>query len=486
MASSANDGYISPLALRNASKQMQAIFSPRRRFSAWRRVWHAVALAQHECGLPVSKEQCEAIAQHLEITDDEIAAAAEFEKKLRHDVMAHVHALGQSAPPARAVIHLGMTSQDVVCNADLLLMREALDLVMVKLARAIDALALFAARWKNLPTLGLTHLQPAQPTTVGRRAAQWAYDLWLCLDRLTCTLAFLRLRGLKGATGTQAAFVALFQGHAEKVDGLEERFVRRFGRALTKDEVHLLTSQTYPRVVDAFVISDLAATAAVVHKFCNDVRLLASRKELDEPIEAEQVGSSAMPYKQNPMRSERATGLCRFVMSLAQNPLDTAATQWFERTLDDSANRRVVLPEAFLALDGALDLAHNIASGLYVHEGVVRANLAAEMPFLMTENLILAAVRRGKDRQEAHEAVRRHAREATVRIKDKGLPNDLLERLRSDPIFEGVDLDKVLDPGAYVGRAAEQVDRFIAGIVTPMRERYESMIDALPASDPGV
>ncbi len=483
---SQHDGYISALAARNASKEMQAICSARRRFSTWRRIWLAVAEAQHDSGLQPTREQCEAIARHVEITDEEIARASDFEKKLRHDVMAHVHALGQSVPEARPIIHLGMTSQDVVCNADLLLMHEALDLVQAKLARVIDALTEFAARWKSLPTLGLTHLQPAQPTTVGRRAAQWAYDLWLCLDRLTYTKSFLRLRGLKGATGTQAAFVALFQGHPERVDKLEERFVRRFKRALLKDEVHLLTGQTYPRVVDAFVLADLAATAAVVHKMCCDVRILCSRKEIDEPMEAEQVGSSAMPYKQNPMRSERATGLCRFVMSLAQNPLDTAATQWFERTLDDSSNRRLVIPEAFLAIDGVLDLMHNVASGLYVHEGMVRANLAAEMPFLMTENLIIAAVRRGKDRQEAHEAVRRHSREATLRIKEKGLPNDLLDRLRTDPVFEGVDFDKVLDPAAYVGRAAEQVDRFIAEIVAPMRERFGVKYEALPTSDPGV
>ncbi len=481
-----HDGYVSALATRNASKEMQAIWSARRRFSTWRRIWLAVAEAQHEAGLNVTREQVEAIARHLEITDEEIAKASEFERKLRHDVMAHVHALGHSAPEARPIIHLGMTSQDVVCNADLILMHEALDLVSVKLARVIDALAEFAVRWKALPTLGLTHLQPAQPTTVGRRAAQWAYDLWLCLDRLAYTTAFLRFRGLKGATGTQAAFVALFQGNADKVDRLEEKFVKKFGKALLKDEVHLLTAQTYPRVVDSFVISDLAATAATVHRVCNDIRILSSRKELDEPQEKDQIGSSAMPYKQNPMRSERTTGLCRFVMSLAQNPLNTAATQWFERTLDDSSNRRLTIPEAFLAIDGILDLMHNIASGLFVHEGMVRANLAAEMPFLMTENLILAAVRRGKDRQDAHEAVRRHSRDATIQIKERGLPNDLLDRLRSDPVFEGVDFDKVLDPAQYIGRAPEQVDRFLAQIVLPLRERYGAKIEAFPTSDPGV
>lgn len=486
MPDSPNDLYVSPLAQRNASRQMQALWSARRRFATWRRIWLAVAEAQHECGLPVSREQCQEIEQHLVPTDEELDKAREFERKIRHDVVAHVHALGHSAPGARPVLHLGLTSQDVVCNADLLIIHEALDLLCVKLARAIDSLGDFAARWKSTPCLGLTHYQPAQPTTVGRRAAQWGYDLWLCLDRLTYTRTFLRLRGLKGATGTQAAFVALFHGEASKVDGLEERFLRKFNRALLKDEVHLLTGQTYPRVADAFVLGDLAATGAAIHKICNDIRLLSGRKEIDEPLAGEQVGSSSMPYKQNPMRCERATGLCRLVMSFAQNALDTAATQWFERTLDDSSNRRVSVPEAFLALDGALDLLDNIASGLYVHEGMVRTNLLAEMPFMLTETLMVAAVKLGRDRQEVHEAIRRHAREAAVRVKEQGLPNDLLERLRAEPLMAGVDLDKVLDPSAYIGRAPEQVDRFIEQIVQPLRERYEERIEALPDSDPGI
>ncbi len=486
MSVGSHDTFVSALAQRNASKEMQAIWSARRRYTTWRRIWLAVAEAQHETGLPITPAQCEEIGRHLIPSDEDLTRAAEFEKRLRHDVMAHVHALGHNAPEAKPIIHLGLTSQDVVCNADLLILGDAIDLVIVKIARVIDALSEFAARWKNLPTLGMTHLQPAQPTTVGRRAAQWAYDLWLCLDRLVYTKTFMKLKGLKGATGTQAAFVALCQGDHSKVEKLEERFVKKFNRALLKDEVHLLTAQTYPRVVDAFILSDLAATAAVLHKACNDIRILASRKEIDEPVAGEQIGSSAMPYKQNPMRCERATGLCRFVMSAAQNPLDTAATQWFERTLDDSANRRVAIPEAFLALDGALDLMHNIASGLYVHEGMIRTNLLAEMPFMMTENLMVAAVRRGKDRQEVHEAIRQHAREAAVRVKEKGLPNDLLERLRHEPLMGGVDVDKILDPAAYIGLAPEQVDRFIAQIVTPLRERYAERIASLPTSDPGV
>jgi adenylosuccinate lyase len=486
MNPSANDVYVSALAQRNASPQMQALWSPRKRFETWRRIWLAAARAMHDAGLPVTREQCDDIAAHLVPTDAEIERAREHERRVRHDVMAHVHALGEVAPRARPILHLGMTSQDVVCNADILILHEALDLISAKLARAIIALADFAARWKSLPTLGLTHYQPAQPTTVGRRAAQWAYDLWLCLDRLIYTRTFLRLRGLKSATGTQAAFLALCHGDATKVESLERHFVRHFDRSLRRDEVHLLTGQTYPRVTDAFILSDLAATAAAIHKMCNDIRLLAGRKELDEPVAGEQIGSSAMPYKQNPMRCERATGLCRFIIAMAQNPLDTAATQWFERTLDDSSNRRLTLPESFLALDGALDLAHNIADGLHVHEGTVRANLAAEIPFMMTETILVAAVKLGRDRQEAHEAIRRHARDAGARVKDQGLPNDLLERLRTDPLMAGVDLDRVLDPAAYVGRAAEQVDRFIAEIVQPLRDRFGPRIDALPESDPGI
>jgi adenylosuccinate lyase len=478
------DGYVSPLAQRNASKEMQEIWSPRHRYVLWRKVWLAVAEAQHDAGLPVSKEQIAAIRAHLDVTDEDIRRAFQHEQRLRHDVMAHVHALGDAAPAAKPILHLGMTSQDVVCNADMLLFREALGLIETKIARVIDAIGVFAEKHRTLATLGHTHYQPAQPTTVGRRAAQWGYDLSLCLSRIESNIRHMRLRGLKGATGTQASFLSLVDDRGEKVDQIEEAFVRRLG--WPANLVHEMTNQTYPRIVDAFVLSDLAATASAIHKICNDIRLLAGRKEMDEPWGDAQVGSSAMPYKQNPMRCERATGLCRFVISLAQNAHDTAATQWLERTLDDSSNRRVVLPEAFLALDGALDLLHNVMSGLVVHEATVRSNLMAELPFMALENIMMAAVKRGRDRQEIHEVLRKHAFTAARRVKEQGLSNDLIERLKHEPMLTGLDLDYLLDPAAYVGRAGEQVDKFLKDVVRSVREGYAARYTVLSSSEPKV
>jgi adenylosuccinate lyase len=478
------DGYVSPLAQRNASREMQEIWSPRHRFGLWRKVWLAVAEAQHECGLPISREQTEAIRAHLEVSDEDIRRAFQHEQKLRHDVMAHVHALGDAAPIAKPIIHLGMTSQDVVCNADIILFKEALSLIEVKIARAIDAIGAFAEKHRNLPTLGYTHYQPAQPTTVGRRAAQWGYDLALCLSRIESNIRHMRLRGLKGATGTQASFLSLMDNRGDAVDRLEEAFVRRAN--WPANLVHDITNQTYPRVVDAFVLSDLAATASVIHKICNDIRLLCGRKEVDEPWGESQVGSSAMPYKQNPMRCERATGLCRFVMSLAQNAYDTAATQWLERTLDDSSNRRVVLPESFLALDGALDLLHSVMSGMVVHEATVRSNLMAELPFMALENIMMAAVKKGRDRQEVHEVLRKHAFVAAKRVKEMGQSNDLLERLKHEPMLTGLDLDYLIDPAAYIGRAPEQVDEFLKECVKSVREGYAARYSILSSSEPKV
>jgi len=477
-STSQNDGYVSPLASRNASAEMQAIWSPRRKFGTWRRLWLALAQAQRRLGLDITDEQLAALKSHLEPTDEQIARAAELEADLRHDVMAHVHALGEAAPAARPIIHLGATSQFVNCNTELLLMREALDLAAGKTARVIDALATFAETWRNAPCLAFTHYQPAQPTTVGRRAAGWAYDIALCLERLERTRDGLRLRGVKGATGTQASFLALFDGDAEKVEALDRLVVEELG--FPAEHRYLLTGQTYPRVVDAFVLGDIASTAAVIHKICNDIRLLSNRKEIEEPFGSSQVGSSAMPYKRNPMRCERATGLCRFVMSLADNALGTAATQWFERTLDDSANRRLSLPESFLALDGALDLMHNVCSGLVMHEAMVSANLRAELPFLATENLLMAASRLGRDRQEVHEAIRRHSHQAAARIKDQGGENDLVDRLRSEPLLEGVDLDGEMDPSRFVGVAAGQVDRFLAEVAAAVRSRYREALAPPP------
>lgn len=506
--SSPHDTYSSPLAGRNASPRMLALWSPRHKFNAWRRVWLAVARAQHELtrgrATPlVSAAQVEALRRVVErpggISDAEIRSAQEHERRLRHDVMAHVHALGEACPEARGIIHLGMTSQDVVCNADLLILRDAIDLTGLKLVRAIVALGDLARRTARVPTLGFTHYQPAQPVTVGRRAASWAFDLLLCRRRLAGLGAGpgsgLALRGLKGATGTQASFLALFDGDAGMVEALERAVVRELaGNAL--HEPLPLSNQTYPRVIDTFVLSDLSSIAAALHKIATDIRLLSNRKELDEPFEDEQIGSSAMPYKRNPMRCERICGLARFVMNLAGNGADTAATQWLERTLDDSSNRRLSLPEAFLALDGALDLTHNVASGLVVHGAMVRRNLLAELPFMATENILMACVRLGGDRQHYHELIRVHAQAAGLRVKQDGLDNDLLERLRNDPSFRGrarggplsgeLDWDNLLDPMKYVGLSVEQTERFVRESVDPLREEFGAAMAALGESAPRV
>lgn len=450
--------FTSPLAGRYSSAKMQWVWSARRKFEAWRRVWVALAEAQCEMGLGVSREQVGAMRGAVRMNDLDFSRAAEHEKRLRHDVMAHVHAFGDAVPSARGVIHLGMTSQDVNCNAETPIIGEALDLVIAKTARLVGELGAFAAKWKGEACLGFTHYQAAQPTTVGKRAAMWGHDLMLCLERLEATRAALRLRGLKGATGTQASFLALLGGDAAKVAELEKRFVAKLG--WSEGKVHAFTGQTYPRVADAFVLGDLASLASACHKLCNDVRLLSNRKEIDEPFEKEQIGSSAMPYKRNPMRCERATGLCRLVMSLATSGYDTAATQWLERTLDDSSNRRTTLPEAFLAIDGVLDTLHNVCSGLVVHSASVRKNLMEELPFMATEVMLMEAVKLGRDRQDVHEAIRTHSQAAGMRVKQEGLANDLVERLRGEPLLKGVDLDAALEPRRHVGLAETQAASF--------------------------
>ena len=471
-----NETYRSPLESRYASKQMRAIWSPQRKFSTWRRIWLALAEAQRELGLNITQQQIDELRAHLD--DVDFAAAERHEAKLRHDVMAHVHTLGDAAPTARPIIHLGATSQDIVCNADLLTMRDSLRLIADKLARVIDALGSFAIEYRDLPTLGFTHFQPAQPTTVGKRATLWAYDFVLALEDIETRLERLRFRGFKGATGTQASYLALFNGDERKVDQLDAIIAQKLGWSPDPASGFAVTGQTYPRVVDAHIVNSLAVAAAAAHKTCNDIRLLANRKEIEEPFEKEQIGSSAMAYKRNPMRSERATGMARFVMTLAQSPLNTAATQWLERTLDDSSNRRLVLAEAFLALDGVLDVMHNIASGLVVYEKTIRANLMTELPFMATENILMAAVQHGVDRQDAHEVIRTHSHAAALRVKSEGGPNDLLDRLRDEAMFHDLDWDSVLDPRAYVGRAPEQVDRFIDQIVEPIRARYAEALTA--------
>ncbi|MFO0828248.1 MAG: adenylosuccinate lyase [Phycisphaerales bacterium] len=469
---SAFDSYQSPLETRNASAEMRALWSARRKFSLWRRIWLALAESERECGLAITQEQVDAIAAHLD--DIDFDNAARHESRLRHDVMAHVHALGDVAPAARGIIHLGMTSQDVVCNADILLLRDALGVVARKLARIVDRLGTFAVRHRAVPTLGFTHYQPAQPTTVGKRATLWAQDFAIALAEVESRRSALRLKGLRGATGTQASFLGLFNGDAAKVDRLEAAFVRRVGAIASWSDArcHDVCGQTYPRIVDAQVLSSLAVAACAVHKTCNDLRLLANLKEVEEPFEEEQIGSSAMPYKRNPMRCERATGLARFVISIAQNAYDTAATQWLERTLDDSANRRLSLPESFLALDGALDVMANVCGGLVVNERMVAAHLDAELPFMLSEDLMLAAVRAGADRQEAHERIRVHSLAAGHAVKREGKPNDLLDRLAGDPFFAKVDVRAVCDAGGATGRSAEHVDRFTRDVVDPIRRRY--------------
>jgi adenylosuccinate lyase len=470
-------GYRSPLETRNATAAMRSIWSEHRRFTTWRRVWLALAQAQSELGLGVTREQVDAIRAQVERVD--IAAAVRHEQRLRHDVMAHVHALADQAPAARSIIHLGATSQDIVCNADAILQRDALRLIAGRLARVIDRLATFAATHRDLPVLGFTHYQPAQPLTMGRRAAQWAQDFATALRDIEQRLAALCLRGLRGATGTQASFLSLCGGDRSKVDALE----RRFTELLAGESVATwpLTAQTYPRLWDAQVLSSLALAAAAVHKCANDIRLLCNLRELDEPFESEQIGSSAMPYKRNPMRCERATGLARFVMCMPQNALDTAATQWLERTLDDSSNRRLSIPEAFLALDGSLEVMADVCGGLVVHPLQCARRIEAELPFLATEEFILAAVARGGDRQHAHEAIRRHAQDTAANMKATGAANDLVARLGTDAAFRGIDLVALLRPERFVGRSAEQVDRFIAEVAAPIRSRYKSEIADKPA-----
>lgn len=473
--------YVSPLASRNASPEMQAVWSPRKKFTTWRRLWLALAEAEHELGLPVTREQVDELKQHLD--DVDFDAAAVYEKKLRHDVMAHVHALGDQAPAARPIIHLGATSQFVNCNTELILLRDALQIVARKLAIAIDRLATFAVEYRATPTLAFTHYQPAQPTTVGKRAALWAHDLMLGLEDVEHRLATLRFRGVKGTTGTQASFLSLFGGQTPEahgmVDRLDELVTEKMG--WSPDKRFHITGQTYPRVVDGLVISSLAAVAAAAQRCATDIRLLANRKEMEEPFEKNQIGSSAMAYKRNPMRCERICGLSKFVIGMTQTPFVTASEQWFERTLDDSSVRRLTLPEPFLALDGVLDLLINVSSGLVVYDKTVAANLAAELPFMASENLMMAAVQQGGDRQELHEIIRTHSQAAAQQVKAEGKPNDLLDRLRSEPAFANVDLDGALDPSLFIGRAPEQVDAFIADIVEPIRQRYAEGLDYDPS-----
>jgi adenylosuccinate lyase len=465
---SQSDSYDNPLVGRYASAEMSALWGPRRKFSTWRRLWVALAEAEAELGLPITKKQIEQLRAHVD--DIDFARAAQYERKLRHDVMAHVHAYGDVCPDARPIIHLGATSCYVTDNTDLILVREALEMVRARLVGVIDALATFAAKHRDLACLGFTHLQPAQPTTVGKRACLWAYDLVLDLAELEHRLSQLKSRGVKGTTGTQASFLELFHGDHDKVRRLEQMVSAKMGFAAS----YPVTGQTYSRKVDAQVIDTLAGIAASAHKAASDLRLLQSRKEVEEPFEAEQVGSSAMAYKRNPMRAERICGLARFVISLQSSAATTAATQWLERTLDDSANRRLTIPQAFLATDAILMLYQNVASGLVVYPNTIARHLGEELPFMATENILIEAVARGGDRQDIHERIRRHSQAAAEVVKSEGGANDLIERLSGDAAFTGIDLTAALDPARFVGRAPEQVDEFLAEVIGPIRARYPS------------
>jgi adenylosuccinate lyase len=467
-----NAAFRDPLVERYASREMAALFSPRRKFRAWRALWVALARAQHELGLPVTEAQ----VRELEARKDDIdfAAAEAREREVRHDVMAHVHAYGAQCPGARGILHLGATSAFVVDNADLLLLREGLDLLAARLVNALDALGTFADRWKDRPCLAFTHFQPAQPTTVGKRACLWIQDLLLDLEEVEARRAALRFLGVKGTTGTQASFLELFHGDDGKVRELD----RRVGAAFGFERVYRVSGQTYTRKVDAQALGALAGIAQSAHKFANDVRLLMSLKELDEPMEDTQIGSSAMPYKTNPMRCERMTALARLVLANHGVAQQTAAEQWLERTLDDSAAKRIAVPQAFLAADAILLLLANVARGLVVHEAVVDANLRREMPFLATEAILMRAVERGGDRQALHERIRVHSREAGRRVKSEGKANDLLERLAGDPAFAAVkaEIPSLAEPARHVGRAPAQVVEFLDHELRPVLARHRAVL----------
>ncbi len=461
-----HDRYENPLISRYASAAMARLWSAQRKFSTWRRLWVILAEAEQALGVDIRDEQIAELRRAVDQIDFE--AAQRYEHELRHDVMAHIHALGDQCPAARAIIHLGATSCYVTDNADLILMRDGLHLIRDRLVRVIDQLAQFAAAHRDLACLGFTHFQSAQPTTVGKRACLWAYDLVLDLAEVEHRLAALKARSAKGTTGTQASFLALFDGDHDRVRALEQLVAEKMGFATT----YAVTGQTYSRKIDAQVLDALSGIAQSAHKAATDLRLLAGRREIEEPFETGQVGSSAMAYKRNPMRAERVCSLARFVMSLQSSPAQTLATQWLERTLDDSANRRLVIPQAFLAVDALLLVYHNIASGLVVYPQVIARHLRDELPFLATENILMAAVSAGGDRQTLHERIRRHSQAAAAHIKQEGGANDLLDRLAGDPAFAAVPWDRVLEPSQFVGRAPQQVDQFVAEIVTPIRQRY--------------
>ena len=467
------ENYVSPFSTRYASKEMQYIFSAEKKFTTWRKLWVALARAEHKLGLPVSQEQVEELQAH--VNDINFAVAEAREKEVRHDVMSHVYAYGQQCPNAAGIIHLGATSCYVGDNTDIILMREALQVVHRKLVNVIDLLGKFAEEYKALPCLAYTHLQPAQPTTVGKRATLWCNELVMDLEEVEYRIKNLKLLGSKGTTGTQASFLELFEGDEDKIKKLEQYICQEMGF----DGVVPVSGQTYSRKIDSQVVCTLAGVAQSCSKFSNDLRILQNFKEMEEPFEAHQIGSSAMPYKRNPMRSERITSLARYVMCDSLNPMFTSATQWFERTLDDSANKRISVAEAFLAVDSILNIMLNVCDGLVVYPKVIEQRVLKELPFMATENIMMQAVKKGGNRQELHEKLREHSMAAAKVVKEEGKDNDLIDRICADPAFQLTreEIEAVLTPIHFVGRSVHQVEEFIADYVDPIRKANADVLN---------
>ena len=466
------DRYVSPLSERYASKEMQYIFSPDMKFRTWRKLWIALAETERELGLNITQEQIDEMKAHAD--DINYDVAKERERQVRHDVMSHVYAFGVQCPKAKGIIHLGATSCYVGDNTDIIVMTEALKLVRKKLVNVIAELSKFAAQYKDQPTLAFTHFQPAQPTTVGKRATLWTQEFLMDLEDLEYVLSTMKLLGSKGTTGTQASFLELFDGDQETIDKIDPMIAEKMGFK----SCYPVSGQTYSRKVDTRVLNILAGIAASAHKMSNDIRLLQHLKEVEEPFEKSQIGSSAMAYKRNPMRSERIASLSRYVMIDALNPAITSATQWFERTLDDSANKRLSVPEGFLAIDGILDLCLNVVDGLVVYPKVIETRLMSELPFMATENIMMDAVKAGGDRQELHERIRELSMEAGKNVKVEGKDNNLLELIAADPAFNLTleDLQKSMDPSRYTGRAKEQTEAFIANVVQPVLDAHKDLL----------
>ncbi len=464
--------YENPLNTRYASREMQENFGDEKRFRLWRKLWIALAESEMELGLPVTQEQVDEMKAHAE--DIDYAKADAYERQVRHDVMAHVKTFGDAAPKAAPIIHLGATSCFVDCNSEVMIMRDALDIITRKLVNVMEKLKNFALKYKDVPTLGFTHLQPAQLTTVGKRATLWLQDLMLDYESVENLYAHFRLRGVKGTTGTQASFLELFDGDAGRVKELERRVVKKLGW----DKVYGVTGQTYPRKFDYNVLCVLSQIAQSAYKFSNDIRILQNMKEIEEPFEKSQIGSSAMAYKRNPMRSERMGSLARYMLSLPMNCAVTASTQWFERTLDDSANRRIVLAQAFLTVDAILNIYLNVAENLVVYEKVIAKHIAAELPFMATENIMMECVKAGGNRQELHERIRVLSMEAGRNVKVEGGENDLIERIKKDDMFRAVHdrLDDILDAKKFVGRAPQQTAEFIAAEIDPILEKHRASL----------